>query len=41
MLPTVLAVAHAALKARWIVVLVAAAVWFLRELVIRFFSNSR
>ena len=41
MLPTILAVAYAALGARWIVALVAAAVWLLRELVIRFFSNTR
>ena len=35
-----LAVATAALKARWIVTLVLAAVFLLREAVIRFFSNT-
>jgi hypothetical protein len=40
MLPTILAVAHAALSGRWIVAIIAAAVWLLRELIIHFFSNT-
>lgn len=40
MLSTILAAARAALGARWIVAIIAAAVLLLRELIIHFFSNT-